>query len=341
MTALTHWVVDYPWDFAAITNDLDDYDKGWAYTDDDVPSGEIPKKRQASVASSKDEALPDIGGLDLKQNYTHSIDGSFTRCSNMSNVTAASKDSASEASSVPYWTMERAQQRASLLKINPSMSLKDSWKTFDQIDVDEFAHQITRMDWLLYHTFRGREILRHVSTPADQAEVHVKQMVDAFNHLANFVASMILYPDKLKHRVKTMEKFFKLAAELRTLNNYNSCGAITAGLENSSVCRLQETKTLTNPDERKAYNSVSVLVGRAKSFSAYRLAFQNTYAQKIALLPVHISDIVRTEAGNPTFVGKNRDRINWKKFELMGDMIMEVQQSQENPSSFDDHPSKP
>lgn len=78
----------------------------------------------------------------------------------------------------------------------------------------------------------------------------------------------------------------------------------------------------------------------SRSYSTYRLAFQNTYTQKIAFLPTHLSDLFRADQGNPTFVGVNKDRINWKKFDLMGSMILEVQQSQEKPSHYNRRVSK-
>ena len=42
---------------------------------------------------------------------------------------------------------------------------------------------------------------------------------------------MILLRDKAKHHAKAMEKFMKhIALRLRRLNNYNSLGAVMAGI---------------------------------------------------------------------------------------------------------------
>ncbi|KAI5295459.1 hypothetical protein KEM52_001307 [Ascosphaera acerosa] len=112
------------------------------------------------------------------------------------------------------------------------------------------------------------------------------------------------------------------------LNNYNSCGAIIAGFERAPVHRLSDTKILSSS---KAYRSVWALMSTSRSYSTYRLAFQNTYAQKIAFLPTHLSDLFRADQGNPTFVDAEKTLINWKKFDLLGGMILEVQQSQQMP----------
>lgn len=65
-----------------------------------------------------------------------------------------------------------------------------------------------------------------------------------------------------------------------------------------------------------------------KSHFAYRLAWGNSFNERIPFLPLHLRDLVSAEEGNKTFVGANNDRINWRKFEVMGDVILSIQQSQ-------------
>lgn len=69
-------------------------------------------------------------------------------------------------------------------------------------------------------------------------------------------------------------------------------------------------------------------MGTQKSHFAYRLAWQNTSSDRIPFLPLHRRDLVSAEEGNRTFIGQKSDRINWKKFEIMGEMIIEIQRSQ-------------
>jgi hypothetical protein len=84
-----------------------------------------------------------------------------------------------------------------------------------------------------------------------------------------------------------------------------------------------------------------------KSHSAYRLAWENTSGERIPYLPLHKRDLVSGSEGNRTFVGETltkpgcKDapqieldadlRINWKKFEVMGEVIISVQRAQGVP----------
>ena len=68
-----------------------------------------------------------------------------------------------------------------------------------------------------------------------------------------------------------------------------------------------------------------------RSHFAYRLAWENTSTERIGFLPLHRRDLVSAEEGNRTFVGSGAHRINWKKFEIMGDVIVSIRESQGTP----------
>ena len=76
---------------------------------------------------------------------------------------------------------------------------------------------------------------------------------------------------------------------------------------------------------------LEILTGTRKGYFAYRLAWENTLSEKVPFLPLHLRDLVATEEGNPTFMGKKKDRINWKKFDIMGETVVSIQESQGTP----------
>jgi len=76
---------------------------------------------------------------------------------------------------------------------------------------------------------------------------------------------------------------------------------------------------------------LEILMGTQRSHFAYRLAWENTSTERIPFLPLHRRDLVSAEEGNRTFVGEKLHRINWGKFEIMGDVIVGIQRSQGTP----------
>ena len=119
------------------------------------------------------------------------------------------------------------------------------------------------------------------------------------------------------------------AQKLRQLNNYNSLAAIIAGTSSTAIHRLVQTKELVSPRVSKQFMRLQILMGTQRSHSAYRLAWANTTGERIPFLPLHRRDLVSAETANSTFVEGSKDRVNWRKFEILGNTINDLQESQE------------
>ena len=115
------------------------------------------------------------------------------------------------------------------------------------------------------------------------------------------------------------------------MNNYNSLGAVIAGINGTAVHRLAQTRELVSAQARRDFMRLEILMGTQRSHFAYRLAWDNTVTGKIPFLPLHRRDLVSAEEGNRTFIPGNPERINWRKFEVMGDTIVGIQRSQGTP----------
>lgn len=235
-------------------------------------------------------------------------------------------------------TLENAQRQAQLLTPIPRTLLtKVQWHQFMDISELEIARELTRIDWIMYCSIRPRDLIRHVSLASDQKEKcrsleHFNRMIHQFNHVAFWVANVILLREKPKHRARVLEKFMSIAWKLRYLNNYNSLGAVISGINSIAVHRLAQTRELIPAPAQKQFMRLEILMGSQKSHSAYRLAWTNTPTQRIPFLPLHLRDLVLAEQGNRTFVaGAEGERINWKKFEIMGEVIIGIQKSQGVP----------
>jgi hypothetical protein len=210
---------------------------------------------------------------------------------------------------------------------------KFRYHIFMNIPEDDIADELTRIDWIMFSSIRIRDFVRHVSLSAVQKEKckslkNVNRMIDHFNHVAKWVANLILLRDKAKHRAQMLEKFMNIALKLRQLNNYNGLAAILAGINGTAVHRLAHTRSLVPPEVHKRFARLIILMGSQKSYFAYRLAWENSPLPRIPLIPLHRRDLVSAEEGSKTFVGHKGDRINWKKFEVLGEVLLPIMKSQ-------------
>ncbi|KAL0470711.1 ras GEF [Neurospora intermedia] len=302
---------------------VDDDDTWWAKADpvddeeDEEAGRDVEQKLAESVASVQ---IDESGGYDPRR-PSHS--------SELSGADPTAK--------FTYHSIEDYEREAAALVPSPVLPPnKIRYHSFMDIDPDIIADEITRIDWIMFSSIRIRDMVRHVSLSADQKErcrslKNVNRMVSHFNHIAQWVSNMILIRDKAKHRAPCLERFMVIAQRLRTLNNYNGLAAVLAGINGTAIHRLAQTRNLVSPEVQKRFARLVLLMGTQKSHFAYRLAWENTPLPRIPFIPLHRRDLVSAEEGSRTFVGPNNDRINWKKYEVLGEVLLPIMRSQGQP----------
>jgi len=234
---------------------------------------------------------------------------------------------------------------------------KADWRTFMELPEDILAQSIAIINRRLFLAAKPRDFIRQITVPSKSRSSfsslsHIAALTAHFNHLAHWVASVVLIRDKAKHRVLALEKVMRLARRVRSLNDYNALGAIVAGIHNSAIHRLQSTREILDKDVGKDFARLEILMGSGKGHAAYRLAWENTTMKgRVPYLPVLLSDLVAADASGPIFApqsdtevsispasptspanlsGANRrDRpINWQKFSRMGEVLLLLETAQ-------------
>lgn len=302
-------------------NVVEDDDTGWANAD------ELGDKVASELLHKELDELVD--GVSTVQ-FDDDMDG---RPSGSSDTSVLDRGS-SVGSQFQFHSYDEYDREAALLEPTDHLPMnKFRYHIFMDIPDDDIADELTRIDWIMFSSIRIRDFVRHVSLPSGQKEKckslrNVNRMISHFNHIAKWVANMILLRDKAKHRAQIMEKFMNIAVKLRQLNNYNGLAAVLAGINGTAIHRLAQTRALVSPEAQKRFARLVILMGTQKSHFAYRLAWENSPLPRIPFIPLHRRDLVSAEEGSKTFVGANGDRINWKKFEVLGEVLLPIMRSQ-------------
>ncbi|KAI6805872.1 ras GEF, partial [Hortaea werneckii] len=362
LTVLEQWIGQYPGDFAhprtkrrmqtfagkiaqvkiftvaakEISGHLElvqeDDDTDWACND---------KEREASgsreSSASRSSSLiddPNFGFMDALSGSTLLDDKSTTATIGDETIRSASGISISSSQIMAH--AEAAQKAAQLLQPAQRQQLsKIQWRALEAQPDDLIAKELTRMDWVMFSSIRPRDLVRQVSMSEKarcKSLIHVNRMIEHFNQVAAWVKNYVLFRDKPKHRAIMLEKMMRIGRKLREMNNYNALGAIIAGIKSSCVQRLAATRELISPQVGKDYARLELLMGSSKSHAAYRLAWENTSTERIPYLPLHLRDLASAEQGSSTYLGASeRGRVNWKKFEIMGEVVVSMQRAQGSP----------
>ena len=307
-------------------NVFEDDDTGWAHSDDaDNAEDSLARKLL------KNECL-DLAGH-VSGLTVDGADGGV-RASNGGSETYHMENGSIHGGQSQFHSVEEYEREA--VKLEPTDHLpmnKFRYHIFMDIPHDDIADELTRIDWIMFSSIRIRDLVRQNSLSASEKEKckslkNVNRMINHFNHIAQWVANMILLRDKAKHRAQILEKFMLIAIRLRQLNNYNGLAAVLAGINGTAVHRLAQTRAFVPEHVHRRFARLVILMGTQKSHFAYRLAWENSSLPRIPFIPLHSRDLVSAEEGGKTFVGAKEDRINWEKFKVLGEVLLPIMKSQ-------------
>jgi hypothetical protein len=322
---------------------VEDDDTGWARTDADVEteSGSLAESTSSSPIKRRHNPLGDMESHLQRLTMNHEDgdrDTDDLELKRSESTTYSNRPGSNNASLLSSFnTVEDYEREAATMIPRGQLPLtKIRYRIFMDTSEDDIADEMTRIDWVMFSSIRLRDLVRHVSLSLELKEkckslTNVNRMINHFNHIAHWVANMILIRDKAKHRAVMLEKFMTIALKLRQLNNYNGLAAVLAGINGSAIHRLTQTRTLVPADVQKRFAQLVILMGSHKSHFTYRMAWGNSPLPRIPFIPLHRRDLVSAEEGSRTFVGQNGERINWKKFEVLSEVILPIMKSQVMP----------
>jgi len=220
-------------------------------------------------------------------------------------------------------------RKASLIILNHGSAGRPICQVpFEELPERAIANELTYQEFQLFRKITTRDLLRHIWSPQGSPQREngrVAQSIKHFNFISNWVSTMILSQDKLKSRAAMLKKFMKVAVIIRESNNYNTLMAIIAAINSSPIARLRRTRELIKGKSTyKKFHNLEVLMSTDKSFGNYRLALKapsrgHDEQLGIPYLGIHLQDLLSIGEGNRNF--QENDKIHWKKFSLMGDVI--------------------
>eukprot|EP01132_Coremiostelium_polycephalum_P005608 gene5608-6979_t len=204
------------------------------------------------------------------------------------------------------------------------------------IDEEEIARQMTLIEFDIFRKIKPPELLNQSwnKTKLKHRAPNVLKMIDRFNNVSMWVATMIIQTVKVKARARMMARFMKIAEHLKNMNNYNSLMAIIAGLNFSSVYRLKYTRDEVSAQTLRSYMELEKIMNSEGSFKNYRQRLHSTSPPCLPYLGVHLTDLTFMEE-NPDYIphevlpNKTVDLINFTKRTLVFKVISLVQQYQQ------------
>lgn len=161
---------------------------------------------------------------------------------------------------------------------------------------------------------------------------HVLLMIERFNYVSGWIATMVCQQENVKKRSKFIHRFIEVADRLRNMNNLNGVMEIISGLNRGPVFRLKQAWDDVPSSARKIFEELRTLTDRQKNYANMRKHLKKVNPPCIPYLGIYLTDLTFVEEGNPDML---QGLINFNKRHLVSELIRSIQQYQLKPYAFE------
>ncbi|KAG5983086.1 hypothetical protein E4U55_000842 [Claviceps digitariae] len=203
---------------------------------------------------------------------------------------------------------------------------------FLDIDVTEFARQLTIIESRLYGKIKAAECLnktwqKKIAEGEPELAPNVKALILHSNQMTNWVAEMILAQMELKKRVVVIKHFVAVADKCRALNNYSTLTSIISALATAPIARLKRTWDQVPQRTQGVLEAMRRVMASTKNFGEYREALHAANPPCIPFFGVYLTDLTFIEDGIPSTI-KKTNLVNFAKRAKTAEVIRDIQQYQ-------------
>jgi son of sevenless-like protein len=188
----------------------------------------------------------------------------------------------------------------------------------------EIARQITLITHYLYKSIQIKELFNAQWTKVDKHKLapNVTKMIDRFNKLSLWASEEILSYDKAKFRAIMIEKFIKIAHELKNLNNYNDCLSIITALSSFPIRKLLRSWQRISFDSVRIWKELTTTCSICKNYAALREEIEKAKGKAcIPYLGLFLKELAFIDEG-PKYV-KDKNLINVDKIRKVSKVIQQ------------------
>ncbi len=184
-----------------------------------------------------------------------------------------------------------------------SGSVKDS--PFLELPAQEVARQLTLKEFALYQGIGDREVLMwdvggELDENFDRREscANVCALMDHNSWLTGLTVSLIVSQDG-KHASKMIEHLCLVAEQLRVMNNFNGCRAVTEGLLHSGVSSLEGAWVAVSSRAARTFDSLKDFVEEIKTFYKNQQWMQKVSAPALPSVTSYLDELARIHKALP------------------------------------------
>ncbi|KAJ6254674.1 ras guanine nucleotide exchange factor i-related [Anaeramoeba flamelloides] len=209
----------------------------------------------------------------------------------------------------------------------PKNIFSKNLKLFD-IDELEIARQISIIDFELFSKIKKAELLNCAwsKEKLKNRATNVLALMNRFEKMKNQFSNLIITEDRVKNRVKILNKIIKIAEHLYKLNNFHSLMGLLEVIDAPEIKRLNFTLNEIPPKYMEILQNLQQLMKGHSNYINYRKHLLSITSSCIPYIKLILNDLTEIDKQHSDFV--NNKLINFKKKILIYDSIEVIQRFQ-------------
>ncbi|KAJ7164624.1 ras guanine nucleotide exchange factor domain-containing protein [Mycena crocata] len=232
--------------------------------------------------------------------------------------------------------IERAQKGGdSMIKmvtapqgVPPPPLVPKSNKKLKLLDIEplELARQLTIMESQLYQRIRPMECLQRAREQRTENIDNITVVIQTSNKMALWVAESVLSKEDSRRRAAAVKHLISVADRCRTLNNFSTMAAITAGLNTPPIRRLKRTWEQVNQRYMAQFGACEMTIDSNKNFIKYRSMMTSVIPPCVPFIGVFLTTLQFIQDGNPDNLQGNL--VNFRKRQKASEVINDIKRWQ-------------
>jgi len=208
-----------------------------------------------------------------------------------------------------------------------------------KIKAEEFADQITLMDFTLFEKIEARECLGQAWKKKDSKKraPNVLAMIKQFNNITTMIQMHILNEGNLNKRGKRLSYIIKMGERFRETHNFSALCALFSALNSAPIHRLKTLWKKLSEKENKYFEIWRNIFDSGGNHRNLRANLRSTTGACIPHIGIFLQDLVFIEDGNDTQkkikIEENKQAanlVNFGKQLKLVDRIQYIQRYQQN-----------